>query len=181
MACSISSSISITCDALRRVGGVNKRIWLFNMTDLSTPISALADGYVTNIPLTTYRSLYKIEGAKFAHSFEVTEKRSDEGNVQWEHKVTIKVVNTTPTTDAVLEDLCTSEVGAIIQSNNNEFLIFGAANGLTATESVIMSGQKAGDSSATTLTLTGNEQSIYKRLLRTDVNTTLAYLVAMEA
>lgn len=181
MGCTISSGISITCDALKRVGGINKRVWLFNMTDLSTPIVALTDGYVTNIPLTTYQTLYKIEGAKFAHSFEINEQRSDEGNVQWEHKLMLKVVNTDPTMDAILEDLTTSEVGAIVQTNNNEFLILGAQNGLSATESKIGSGQKSGDSSASTVTLTGNEQSIYKRLLRTDVNSTLAYLEAMEA
>ena len=181
MACSITAGITITCDALKRVGGVNKRLWLFNMSGLATPISATTDGYVTNIPLTTYQTLYKVEGAKFAHSYEITEQRSDEGNVQWEHKVMIKVVNTSPTEDAILEDLTTSEVGVILQTNNNEFLIFGAANGLSATESTIQSGQKSGDSSASSVTLTGNEQSIYKRLLRTDVNTTLAYLNAMTA
>jgi len=136
---------------------------------------------VTNIPLTTYQTLYKIEGAKFSHSFEINEQRSDEGNVQWEHKVFLKVVNTTPTQDAVLEDLTVGEFGCIVQSNNNEFLILGAQNGLTATESQMKSGQKSGDSSASSVTLSGNEQSIYKRLLRTDVNTTLAYLTAMTA
>lgn len=181
MACEITAGISISCDALKRVGGVNKRLWLFNLTDLSTPIVALTDGYVTNIPLSTYQSLYKIEGAKFAHSFEINEQRSDEGNVQFEHKVMIKIVNTTPTEDAVLEDLTTSEVGAIIQTNNNEFLILGAQNGMSATETKIQSGQKSGDSSASVVTLTGNEQSIYKRLLRTDVNSTLAYLNAITA
>jgi hypothetical protein len=181
MACEITSGISISCDALKRVGGVNKRLWLFNLTALSTPIVALTDGYVTNIPLTTYQSLYKIEGAKFAHSFEINEQRSDEGNVQFEHKVMIKVVHTTPTQDAVLEDLTTSDVVAVIQTNNNEFVILGAQNGLSATELKIGSGQKSGDSSASAITLTGNEQSIYKRLLRTDVNTTLTYLNAMSA
>ena len=79
MACTRTSNIIVTCDALKRVGGLNKRIWLFNNSDLATPIVATTDGYVTNIPLTTYRTLYKIEGTKFAHSFEINEQRSDEG------------------------------------------------------------------------------------------------------
>lgn len=181
MGCTITAGITITCDALKRVGGLNKRLWLFNNSDLATPIVATTDGYVTNIPLTVYRTLYKIEGTKFAHSFEINEQRSDEGNVQWEHKLMVKVVNTTPTEDAILEDLTVGEFGAIVQTNNNEFFILGATNGLTSTEAKLTSGQKSGDSSASSITLTGNEQSIYKRLQRTDVNTTLAYLNAMTA
>ncbi len=179
MACGITAGFTITCDALKRVGGLNKRLWLFNLSDLATPIVGTTDGYVTNIPLTTYRTLYKVEGTKYAHSFEINEQRSDEGNVQWEHKLMLKVLNTTPTEDAILEDLTVSEVGAVVQTGNNEFLIIGGANGLISTESKLQSGQKSGDSSSSSITLTGNEQSIYKRLLRTDVNTTLAYLNAM--
>jgi len=179
--CAITAGVSINCDALKRVGGLNKRLWLFNISDLTSIISALTDGYVTNIPLTVYRTLYKFEGPKFAHSFEINEQRSDDGNVQFEHKLMIKVVNTTPVEDAVLEDLTVSEVGAIVQSNNLEFLILGAQNGMTATETKLSSGQKSGDSFSSTITLTGNEPSVYKRLLRTDPNVTLAYLNAMTA
>ena len=179
--CGITSGLGITCDALKRVGGLNKRVWLFNISALASPIVALTDGFVTNIPLTTYQTLYSIDGTKFAHSFEVNEQRSDEGNVQWEHKLMLKVINITPTADAILEDLTVSEVGAIVQTNNLEFLILGAQNGLTCTEQKLISGQKSGDSSSSSLTLTGSEQSIYKRLLRTDANTTLAYLNAMTA
>ena len=182
MACTITSGISITCDALKRVGGLNKRFWLFNISNLTTPIVALTDGYVTDINLATYATLYKFEGNKYSHSFEINEQRSDEGNVQWEHKLMAKIVNTDPTADAILEDLAVSEVGAIVQTGNNEFLILGAQNGLTSTESKLASGQKSGDSSSSAITLTGNEQSIYKRLLvGGSVNSTLAYLNARTA
>lgn len=181
MACSISSNLTITCDALKRVGGLNKRVWLFNISDLATPIVATTDGYVTNIPLTTYRTLYKIEGNKFSHSFEVNEQKGEEGNVQWEHKLMLSIVHTDPTTDAILEDLTVAEVGAVVQTNNNEFIILGAQNGLSSTESQLKSGKKSGDSSSSTITLTGNEQSVYKRFLKTDVNTTLSILNAMTA
>lgn len=178
MACLITAGVSITCDALKRVGGLNKRFWLFNMSSLTTPIVGLTDGYVTDINLSTYQFLYKFEGNKYSHSFEITEQRSDEGNVQWEHKLMAKFVNTSPIEDAILEDLTVAEVGAIVQTNNNEFFILGAQNGMTSIEAKLISGQKSGDSSSSSLTLSGNEQSIYKRLLRTDVNTTLAYLNA---
>jgi len=182
MPCNITAGITISCDSLKRVGGLNKRLWLFNNGSLNTPIVALTDGFVTEIPLATYQLLYRIEGNKYSHSFEINEQRSDEGNVQWEHKLMLKISNTTPTEDAVLEDLTVAEVGAIVQTANNEFFILGAANGLTSTESKLQSGQKSGDSSSSTITLTGNEQSIYKRFLRNgNVNDTLAYLNARTA
>ena len=74
-----------------------------------------------------------------------------------------------------------AEVGAVVQTNNNEFIILGAQNGLSSTESQLKSGKKSGDSSSSTITLTGNEQSVYKRFLKTDVNTTLSILNAMTA
>lgn len=182
MSCTISSGLTITCDSLKRVGGLNKRLWLFNLSDLAVPITAITDGYVTNIPLSTYRTLYKIEGTKYSHSFEVNEQRSDEGLVQWEHKLMLKVFNTDPTSDALLEDLTVGEFGAIVQTNNNEFFILGAQNGMTSTEQQLKSGQASGDSSSSTMTLTGNEQSLYKRLLvGGSINNTLSYLNAATA
>lgn len=181
MACEITSGLTVTCDALKRVGGLNKRFWLFNISSLTTPISAITDGYVTDINLATYATLYKFEGTKYSHSYTITEQRSDSGNVQWQHQLMIKLFNTTPTHDAIIEDLTVSEVGAIVQTGNNEFLIIGGGNGMTATESVLTSGKNSGDDSSTPITLTGNEVSVYKRFLRTDVNTTLAYLNARSA
>jgi hypothetical protein len=133
MGCLITSNISINCDSLKRVGGLNSTVWIFNISDLNTPIDGNLDGYVTNIPLLTYRTLYKIEGPKYSHSFEVNEIRDDDdGTVQWEHKLMLKIVNTTPEDDALLEDLSVSEVGAIVLTGNREFIILGGQNAYAA-------------------------------------------------
>jgi|SRR6478609_3323099 len=189
MACTITTGINISCSDLKRAGGINKRLWLFNIDDLATAIVATQTGYITNIPLTTYRTLYKIEAAKFAHSYEVNEQITESGNVQWEHKLMLKVFNTDPTEDATLETFAIGEFGAIIQTNNLEFLILGAQNGMSSTEAKLKSGKKPGDDSTTEITLTGIEQTIYKRLLRqgsvasdpTAIAATLAYLNASSA
>jgi hypothetical protein len=179
MACTIGAGIGIACQDLRRAGGLNKRFWLGNIDDLATPFSATLNGYVTNIPFSTYRSLYKFEGPKFSHSFEINEQTTEGGNTQWEHKLIAKLLNTAPQEDRVIEDLSVSEVFAVVQTSNAEFLILGAANGMTSDSSKLKSGKKPGDDSTTELQLTGLEQSIYKRLLITDFNTTLAYLNAL--
>lgn len=189
MACTITTGINITCADLKRSGGLNKRLWLFNLDDLSTAIVATQAGFITNIPLTIYRTLYKIEAAKWAHSFEVNEQVTESGNVQWEHKLMLKAFNTDPTEDLTVETLGIGEFGAIVQTNNLEFLILGAQNGMSATEAKLKSGKKPGDDSTTEITLTGIEQTIYKRLLRTGssasdptaIAATLAYLNASSA
>lgn len=164
MSCSISSGIGIACADLKRVGGVNKRIWLFNLDDLRTGID-VTQSYVSTLNLITYATLYKFEGAKYSHSAESKLVRTDAGNVSWEHTVNLKINNTTYQEDAVLEALGVAEVGAIVHTNNNEFLIYGAQNGLTCTEQVDPTGVKLGDDESTTVKLSGSEPSLPKRLI----------------
>lgn len=40
MGCTITSGITINCDSLKRVGGLNSALWLFNISDLATPINS---------------------------------------------------------------------------------------------------------------------------------------------
>jgi len=184
MACSISSGVGIACADLKRVAGLNKRLWLFNMSDLRTPIDT-TQTTITNINLTSYALLYMFEGQKFAHSAGAKLVRTDAGNISFEHTVNIKVNNTTGTEDQVIENLCTSEVGAIVQTNNNEFLIYGAGNGLTCMDMEDNTGQKQGDEEVTTIKLVGSEQTLAKRFARpaggqgSILNETLYYLNAL--
>lgn len=164
MACSISSGIGIACTDLKRVGGVNKRIWLFNLDDLRTGID-VTQSYISTLNLITYATLYKFEGAKYSHSAEAKLVRTDAGNVSWEHTVNLKINNTSYQEDAVLEALAVAEVGAIVQTNNNEFLIYGAGNGLTCMDQTDTTGVKLGDDESTTVKLTGSESTLPKRLI----------------
>jgi len=164
MSCSISSGIGIVCNDLKRVGGVNKRVWLFNLDDLRTGID-VTQSYVSTLNLITYATLYKFEGAKYSHSAEAKLVRTEAGNVSWEHTVNLKINNTSYQEDAVLEALAVAEVGAIVQTNNNEFLIYGAGNGLICTEQTDPTGVKLGDDESTTVKLSGSESTLPKRLI----------------
>lgn len=184
MACSITSGIGIVCADLKRVGGLNKRLWLFNMDDLRTPID-VTQSTITNLNFNSYALLYKFEGQKFAHSASAKLVRTDSGNVSFEHTVNLKVNNTTATEDQVIENLAVAEVGAIVQTNNNEFFIFGAGNGLVAMEMEDSTGQKLGDEEVTVIKLTGSETTLAKRFARpagaqgSILNETLYYLNAL--
>lgn len=179
MSCGISSGVTIACADLRRVGGVKQTVWVGNLADLATPFNPiqLLGNYVSTLPFATYKSLYKFQGPKFAHSAEVTEQISDAGNVSWNHKVTLRVFNNNPTEDNTLMDLSVAEVFVILQTNNQEFLMYGLGNGLRATASTLPTGLKNGDDPITTLTLEGSEKTVPLRfLVNGDINQTLNYL-----
>ncbi len=130
--CTITAGIDIICNDLRRTGGVAKNVWLFNIPNLRASIDVDSTTYITTIELNTYATLYRFEGAKFSHSATANLVKTDSGNVSFTHELIMKVFNTNPTDDQVLQDLTVAEVGAIVQTNNDEFFIYGAGNGLSA-------------------------------------------------
>lgn len=164
MSCTISSGIGISCADLRRVAGLNKRVWAFNLDDLRTPIDPTLS-FITNLNFNTYALLYKFDGKKYTHSAESKLVRSDEGSVSWEQTLTLRINNTTYQEDAVLQDLAVAETGWIVQTNSKEFFIYGAANGLDMMEMTDPTGQKIGDSETTTVVMKGTELSLPKRLI----------------
>lgn len=184
MACTISSGIGISCNDLKRSGGLNKRVWVFNMDDLRTPID-VTQTTITNLNFNAYASLFKFEGQKFAHSATCKLVKTDAGNVSFSHEVNLKVNNTSATEDQVIESLAIAEIGMIVQTNNNEFLIYGASAGLTLMEMEDMTGQKQGDEEVTAMKFVGTELTLPKRFARpagangSILNETLAYLNAL--
>lgn len=177
--CGISSGIGTSCAELKRSGGLAKRLWAFNITDLRAPIDVDSTSYITTIELNTYATLYTFDGPKFHASANAVLVKTDAGNVSFTHTVNMNMVNSNPTDDAVLETLAISDTGWIVQTMNNEFLIFGAGNGLSAGTLETPTGKNLGDSSASPISLTGTERSLAKRLLvGSTVQNTLAWLAA---
>lgn len=177
--CRITQGFDINCESLKRVAGI-KRIWLFNHDDLVNAIDPKGTGYVTSLEFDGYEGLYLFDSKKYSHQATSTIAVGDGGNVSWTQSIIMRLFNDTPGEDEALSDLTVAEVGAIVQTNNGEFLIFGAGNGLTATEGTVGTGRNAGEDTAATITLTGSEFQIWRRFLRTDFATTLTYLEALQ-
>lgn len=180
--CGITSDITVGCNDLRRVGGVRSTIYIGNISDLASPFDPISIGsnYVSSIPFLTYKSLYRIQGPKYAHSADWKIQVSDAGSVSYEHVITLRVFNDLPVEDQTLMDLSVSEVFAIVQTNNQEYLMYGIGNGLRATAGQGLTGQKIADDPITTITLTGSEKTLPKRfLVNGDLNQTLNYLNAV--
>lgn len=177
--CGITAGIGTSCAELKRVGGVAKRLWAYNITDVRAPIDPDATSYITTIELNTYATLYTFDGPKFHASANAVLVKTEQGNVSFTHTVNMNLPNTNPTDDIVLETLAVSDTGWIVQTMNNDFLIFGGVNGLSTGTLETPTGKNLGDSANAPITLTGTERSLAKRLLiGGSVQNTLAWLAA---
>lgn len=181
--CGISDGIDINCQDLRKPGGVYRIAWAFNLGDLRVPIDVTIADYVTNLEFNVYRSLYLFESTKFSHDATWQQQNGDGGNVSYIQTVNLRVSNSDPAADRVIEDASVSELGIITRSNAGEFLIWGAENGVASDPATTGgTGRQSTDSTFTQLTLVGTERFLPKRLLiGGSPAATLAYLSAMSA
>lgn len=179
--CGISAGLGVDCSDLRKPGGLAKRLWLFNIDDLRVRLNTWQTGYVTDLEFTSYRGLYEIESAKFSHEATWTLQKGEGGNVLFQHQVIIRAFNNDPTDDALIQDLTVADVGAIVETNNGELLIFGGASGLSAADPTSGStGRQIADNTATQITLVGVDKYLPKRFLRGgSFDTSLAFLNAL--
>ncbi len=163
--CRITAGIDVNCDNLRKPGGLSREVWGFNLGDLTSPLPVDLASYITNIPLSTYRSLYKFSGTKYSAEYTWTEQTSDGGNKSYLISLTLRLFNSNPTDDAVIEDLGVGETVFIVKTNAGEYLVLGAENGLASDGSTGGSGRQSTDSSTSQIVLTGTERFLPKRLL----------------
>jgi hypothetical protein len=175
--CRVTGAITPTCDDLRRVGGVNKRFFVFNTDDAS--FTEDGSGYLNSISFSSvYGGLYEFEGKKKSHSGGYTVVAQSGGNKFFQHDVICKLISTTPDDDEVIEELLVADVGIILETNNNEFIVYGKDNGLEMTAGAQNSGQESASDITDQLTFTGEERRKPRRFLVTDYAGTLSYLEA---
>jgi hypothetical protein len=181
--CGISNGIDINCEALRKPGGLFRTVWVFNLSALRLAIDASIEGYITDLEFQTYLSLYAFSSTKYSHEAVWAQQNGDGGNVSYLQTVTLRLPNSDPASDKVIEDASVSELGVITRSNAGEYQIWGAENGLSSGDGTTGGpGRQATDSTFTTLVLTGTERFLPKRLLVGGSDAaTLAYLNAMTA
>lgn len=164
--CGITDGIGIDCEDLRKPGGYYRAVWAFNLASLRIPIDVSLAAYVTSLEFLTYLSLYKFESTKFSHEAVWAQQNGDGGNVSYLQTVTLRLPNSNPAADKVIEDASVSELGIITRSNAGEYQIWGAENGLSSGDGTTGgNGRQSTDSTFTQLVLTGVERYLPKRLL----------------
>lgn len=178
--CGIDTGIDYNCLAKRRVAGV-KKVWLFNLDDLTSEIDPNGEGVVSGLEFNGYDGLYLYDAGKWSHSATSTINRNaDSGSVTFLQSVILRLIADTAGEVAAIADLTVATVGAIVLTNNNEFRIYGANNGLSATEGAVSpTGRNQGEDTTSQITLTGEETLPYRIFLRSDFNTSLAYIEAL--
>jgi hypothetical protein len=178
--CGITQGFNFDCNSLKRVSGV-KRLWAFNTDDLRTGIDPNGTGYVTGLEFNGYDGLYEFESKKFSFQFTHNLVVAESGAVSWTQTGVLRLFVDTPEEVAALSDLAVANVGFIVLTNNGEFRIYGAENGMTAGDGTTgTTGLAQGENTTDQVTMLGNEKQPYRILLKTDYNTTLALVEALE-
>ena len=182
MSCGILNGLISTCEDLRRSGGVNKRVYVFNIDDLidNTPYTFDTDGCISAINFDSYGGMYEFQSTKNAHTAGYTVVNSgDGGNKFFQHDAVLKLFSNDCLDDQVIQDLIVSDVGIIAETNNQEFKLYGGFNGMNVTDGTQNSGQVAASDITDTITFVGEERDMPKRVVSGDYATTKAYLASL--
>ena len=185
--CLIANSKTKTCETASKIGGVNGRLWLYNLKDSDgqkvTYTEVAGSNVISDISFTTGEGLFPVEGEKYAHNF--TYALAMPGvNKYYTQVGNIKTIVDTAEDITWLNEVCkASDLGIIYEDNNQRFIVLGQNNGLKAIEGDLFdSGTEAATDVGTTVSLQGEEKDApYKLFFDTDYDTTLSALVALEA
>ena len=99
------------------------------------------------------------------------------GNKFFNHTVAIKLAATTPLDDEAIEEMLVAKMTVIVETQNQELLIYGINNGLKTTEGTQNSGAEDASDTTDSLTMSGGDKLKPTRFFTTDYDTTLALLV----
>jgi len=179
MNCKIAAGIDLTCDDKRRLGGLNTRFWIYDPQDVEAIVEGVT-GYVEALTFATGTNTFTFYSPDNSCSAGWEATIAEGGNKFFNHTVAIKLLSTTPEDDEVIEDMLVAKMAVIVETQNQEFLIYGINNGLKTTEGTQNSGAEDASDTTDSLTLSGGEKLKPKRFFDTDYATTLALLVGYE-
>jgi hypothetical protein len=177
--CKITGDIDLTCDDLRRLGGLNNRFWVYGPSDVTVDALSM-EGYVEGLTFAAGTNSFTFGSPDNSCSAGWEAVSAEGGNKFFNHTVAIKLISTTPTDDEIIEEMLVAKMTVIVETQNQEFLIYGINNGLKTTEGAQNSGAEDASDTTDSLTLAGGDKLKPKRFLLTDYATTLALLVSYE-
>jgi len=177
--CKITGDIDLTCDDLRRLGGLNNRFWVYAPSDVTVDALSI-EGYVEGLTFTVGTNSFTFDSPDNSCSAGWEAVSAEGGNKFFNHTVAIKLISTTPADDGIIEEMIVAKIAVIFETQNQEFIIYGINNGLKTTEGAQNSGAEDASDTTDSLTLAGGDKLKPKRFLLTDYATTLALLVSYE-
>ena len=182
MACiDLLNGINASCDALNKVGGVNKRVWIGQLSQI-TGYTLDGDGYVETITMDADASnndytLKKFTGKKNKNSgtYELT---AGENVNTFNTSFNLEVFHFTPDDRENLEALINADdVFVIAQTDAGQIEVFGIEQGLNASAGSGGTGVSLQDKTSFTLTLSGEQMNLPKLFLNGgSLATSITYL-----
>jgi len=159
MSCKVTAGITNSCPDVTKSSGMGKTFWVGYISDLDTQFSLDQTADISQIDFGSYGVLYRFDGVKFAHDWTSELAVATGGTKSWTQNFNIKLLTGTTADNLQLQKLQTGDDIFIIAPDlNQQFWIFGAGNGLTATAATSGSGGKEnGGDTSDIITLTGNE------------------------
>jgi hypothetical protein len=162
----ILDNLNPSCDALSRVGGVKKKVWIGQRTQLdSTNPYTLSNGYIDQInmandPSSQPYELVAFSGKKAKHTGTVAANIGDNVNT-FDTSVALVLFEDTPDERAIMETLFNAEeLFAIIEGEDGHLQVFGIDEGLMASGFDYTLGVNLNDSTAHTVTLQGLQKKL---------------------
>lgn len=154
----IFRSIGASCNALNNVGGVNKRVWI---TQLSQVLNYTfdADGYLNTIELTSGNTLKTITGKKFSNSgtFEGVI-----GNAKLiKQNAILKIFYYNPTDKTSLETyIKAQQLVVFFETESKKIEVYGLEKGMTLSAIAGGTGANLQDESSALYTISGEQKSL---------------------
>jgi hypothetical protein len=178
----ILQGIDPSCDALNKVGGINKRVWVGQLSMLDNPkYTEDADGYIATIEMATISSvvqeLVTFSGKKFKNST-ANEVVVGENVNTINQQVTLALYYTTPTEREAIESLINADdVFVCVEGNYGRIEIYGIDLGLNCSAGSGGLGALLNDNTAFIVTLS-DEQLTLPKQFRSATNSTLSADIA---
>ena len=158
MSCILSTGFTIDCDKSK--GGI-KNIFLAELSGIGTP--AVSSG-IASITMVGGKKFYKYEvpmGGGSAVS--VPTPARAQGGLFYAQTITMNLPKFEITKRNEMATLAALTCAAIVQDENDEYWLFGAARGLQQGDGGFQTGTASGDMSGYVITLTGEEKyDVYK-------------------
>jgi hypothetical protein len=160
----IISGINPSCSALSKVGGANKRVWIGQLTQL-TSYGTDVDGYINAVTLAAYETLYKFIGKKDKNSGAFEGTIGENVNTV-NQSVTLELFHSLPEEREAIEALYNAEdVFVFVETNFGQIEVFGIDLGLMASALSGGTGVLLNDKTSTTITLSGEQMTLPKLFL----------------
>lgn len=178
------SGINPACDALNKVGGVNKRVWIGLKGNIT--YTKDSNGYVNTVSMATSGSLptklYTFTGKRDKNSFAFPLTAGENINT-FNHQAMMALYYSNPSELEALNQLANADdVVVFMEGNDEKIYVLGLEKGLNATAGEGGSGILLNDSTAYMITLSGEQTSapnIFRVNAAASLATNQAYLDAL--